>query len=363
MGTVDSCRELEKVRSLRMRYSTMALTRTYHRVAVCLFILSNLIDVAYDTPSPISPDAMQDLPCPEHEWRAQTEQEWIALFLVAEPREWRSVNAVLQQVRIENTSVPLGIGTFACHVVIHALNREISMFRRASLCGSDSTDHQTSSPVFEWHAIRRDYEVALRRWQVMWENEPESSLSPTNPCGPIAFNSTAQLRLAYARLNVDFRPVRRAFSLGFSPAEIADTMASVFPVQRSPSATKAVLHACLALRVPVSIGLNVVARTGFWVWSVQHSLCYFECALLLSMWLQAISECKNLTEEERRVLKLITDIMAETETAEQNAGRLTMNLASGVLRSWAYLFDTSGTTVWKCMPKMAQVLRICADRL
>ena len=46
----------------------------------------------------------------------------------------------------------------------------------------------------------------------MWESEPQSSLSPDNPRGPILFNCTAMLRLAYIRLVSDYSPLRNSFS-------------------------------------------------------------------------------------------------------------------------------------------------------
>jgi hypothetical protein len=120
----------------------------------------------------------------------------------------------------------------------------------------------------------------------------------------------------------------------------------------------------LALRIPVNLGLKVVARTSFWIWSVQHALCYFECALLLANWRQLIEESSNLSEDEQGVLKLVPEVLHASEGDVSSSSYNTpKGLPAAVLRSWARLIDTADTTVWQIMPKMAEVLRLHASRL
>ncbi|KEF61167.1 uncharacterized protein A1O9_02732, partial [Exophiala aquamarina CBS 119918] len=64
--------------------------------------------------------------------------------------------------------------------------------------------------------------------------------------------------------------------------EIGRKLEEMEPIRRNSYKTRAVLYACLALKVPVNLGFEVTAKTKSWIWSVQHALSYFECALLLS---------------------------------------------------------------------------------
>jgi hypothetical protein len=124
------------------------------------------------------------------------------------------------------------------------------------------------------------FERTLKKWQVGWERTPESSLDPTNPYGPVAFSSTALLRLAYIRLHCDLGPHR---ALGTrEPQIIADALEAAPRVVRGPHVSRAVIHAAHALSIPVKIGINFVAHTQTLLWSMQHALVNLECAYLLS---------------------------------------------------------------------------------
>ncbi|CAI4215832.1 unnamed protein product [Parascedosporium putredinis] len=216
---------------------------------------------------------------------------------------------------------------------------------------------------------RRGFIQALRRWQIMWENEPESSLSPDHPEGPILFNSTAMLRLAYVRLVADYAPLRNAFS--FSSPDADFPLESRIPerLPRSAETARAALQAVLALNVPARLGFRVVSRTSFWVWSVQHALSYFECALLLSQWLQSVEHAEaGLSEEEMGIRRMVEEILqfskprlVASSGQQDTAGELPLSVA--VLLLWAELLDTGDTTVWKIMPIMSKVLENYANML
>jgi len=120
----------------------------------------------------------------------------------------------------------------------------------------------------------------LRLWQIGWERAPESSLDPTNPYGPVAFSSTALLRLAYIRLHCDLGPCRGLDTR--DPQVIARSLKAALPLTRSPRLSRAILQAAHALSIPVKIGIKFVAHTQTLLWSMQHSLANLECAFLLS---------------------------------------------------------------------------------
>jgi hypothetical protein len=55
----------------------------------------------------------------------------------------------------------------------------------------------------------------------------------------------------------------------------------------------ALLYATHALSIPVRLGVDRVARSQAFFWSVRHSLCGLECAVLLSKWLSSVSDFVN----------------------------------------------------------------------
>ncbi|KAH8597556.1 hypothetical protein B0O99DRAFT_617677 [Bisporella sp. PMI_857] len=323
------------------------------RITYCLFTLMSLMDIAYDIPSPIYLEDQHGLPCYEAQWKAATEESWNSISKKIVTREWTSVESVIRRLGDESLPTPSNIGMFGCHVIIMTLLERIILFHR-----SCPNEHFGSS------IVRQSYLRALKRWQLMWESEPEASLSPDNPQGPILFNCTAILRVAYIRLVVDFSPIRSRFATYPSPEEIEANIQNLQMPVRGPQTTRAALQACLALRIPVCLGFKVVARTSFWIWSVQHALCYFECALLLANWLQIVQSSHDLSEDEKGVIRLVDEVLnASQSDGYDSQDRISKSFPAAVLSSWARLLDTADTTVWQIMPKMAQVLRLYAARL
>lgn len=149
--------------------------------------------------------------------------------------------------------------------MIQALLQQIWHLRQVLSDESFSTDQQTR------------LEVALQRWQTVWEANAESSLSPRNPHGPLAFNSSALLRLAYVRLCVNFGSLKNVV-LSLNVSAISTAMRQQLgDVQRSQRSAKAALYAIHALRIPVKLGINLPGRLGSPAWSLQHHLYSFEC--------------------------------------------------------------------------------------
>ncbi|KKY20321.1 putative c2h2 transcription factor [Diplodia seriata] len=92
------------------------------------------------------------------------------------------------------------------YILIHALIQHIFFARQTARCHFPTT---TAAPTGDLSPDDiNSLEHALRAWQHGWRRAPESSLDPLSPTGPVAFNSTALLRLAYIRLNIDTGPGR-----------------------------------------------------------------------------------------------------------------------------------------------------------
>lgn len=322
----------------------------------------NLMTIAYDVASQIRIENIHGLPASEAQYAAPDEETWANTIRNSAPQQWLTVESVIQCLgKDDSVPPPKGIGMFACHVVISSLCQSIMLFRK--LYHGD-----TSSEAYI--AGRRRFGRCLRRWQSMCESEPgfgSSVLSPDHPSGPIPFNSSAMLRVAYIRLAADHSSVRGSFAVrGYLPEEqIAAVIASMHePLPRDAYTCRAALQACLALRVPVQLGFSVIARAGFWAWSVQHALSYFECALLLGRWLQAIHGITELTPDEKGILSLLEQILDASPSRSEASPSADHSRSSAgpILRLFIRLLDTGELTVWGLTPKMGRVLTAWSRR-
>lgn len=243
-------------------------------IVYCFF---NLQCIAYDMPPLLlSSEINLNLPCSAIEWKAENVRQW---------RETRRANAhaeitfheALEKLffksRMQANAPP--VSSMGNYCLIHALVQQIFFVRQTTTtrCPSTANNSLKSEDIDELGQ-------ALRAWQVGWERTPESSLDPSNPNGPVVFNSTALLRLAYIRLHSDLGPCRRLETR--DPVRIAAAFNNSPPLVRSPRLGRAVLQSAHALSIPVRIGIAFVARTQTFSWSIQHSLCNLECAFLLS---------------------------------------------------------------------------------
>ena len=140
------------------------------------------------------------------------------------------------------------------YILIGAIIQQIYFVRKTTVWSAPSTMNESLRPE-DIHRLSQ----ALRAWQISWERTPESSLEPNNPHGPIAFNSTAILRLAHIRLHVDLGPCRHLETR--DPRRNAAAFRDFPPLKRSPEIIRAVLQSAHALSIPVKIGIAFVART------------------------------------------------------------------------------------------------------
>lgn len=132
------------------------------------------------------------------------------------------------------------------------------------------------------------YRRALRSWTSVWQQAPESSLDPHNANGPIPFTSSALLGLAYVRLSLNLGPYRRLETR--DPPTIASALCRSPKPERSYRLVPALIYAAHALSIPVRLGIDHIARSQAFFWSVRHSLASLECAVLLSKWLFTLAE-------------------------------------------------------------------------
>lgn len=189
------------------------------------------------------------------------------------------------QVPLSGTMLSSLLSCSAYHRVCHIRLRQVLIILNTQRCQFFLREGSSSVPsVRETRNLRSEdmesLSYALQNWQTRWEHSPESTIHPQSSSGPVAFNSTALLRLAWIRLHSDLGPTRNLASR--DPALIVETFKNSPSLHRHPGLTLALLHAAHALSVPVRLGINYVAKTQTVSWSVQHSLCNLECAIFLS---------------------------------------------------------------------------------
>ncbi|KAK4463001.1 hypothetical protein QBC42DRAFT_223603 [Cladorrhinum samala] len=329
------------------------------RTKFIVFCFFNLHCIVYDIPPLIlNSELHMSLPCSVGEFRAETEPEWKHIK-TGTPQPSSFQDAMRRIFSQEFESEPHS--SLGNYILIHAIIQQIFLTRQTARCsvGSELTAQET-----------KPLENALRHWQLCWERSPESSLDPSDRNGPVAFNSTALLRLAYIRLNIDTGPGR---ALGTrDPSRIAQALRDAPKVRRSPKLTVALLHSVQALSIPIQIGIRLVAKTQTFVWSIQHSLCSLECALLLSMWLETVSASASetcsapqlLTTDEMRVLTLVKTMLDETEFGVSgniwlDTTEMARKLNLGVLRAWATIFR--GSQTWAIVDVIGSSLDLYAE--
>lgn len=94
--------------------------------------------------------------------------------------------------------------------------------------------------------------------------------------------------MAYVRLSLNLGPYRQL--------ETRDPYRIAAALHRSPRPGRnyrlipALIYSAHALSIPVRLGIDHVARSQAFFWSVRHSIAGFECAILLSKWLLSLAD-------------------------------------------------------------------------
>ena len=341
------------------------------RTKLMAYTFINLQSVAYNvSPCMLTSEIRLNTPASQEEWRANTVEAWdearknskIATVCFAEA--FRS----LFQSSEPGASTPIlpscAIGNYA---LMFGILQTIFFLREGSATMPTRQDTRNLRPD-DIESLSQ----ALQNWQSRWENSPESNNDPQSSSGPVAFNSTALLRLAWIRLYSDLGPCRHLASR--NPSVIVEAFKSCPPLQRQASLTPALLHAAHALSVPVRLGIGYVAKTQTLGWSVQHSIANLEGCIFLSKWFETVASTLSttpLTSQELGIIHLIRSIVLESgffreeafapATDEQGWQRLIKHIATAVASLWAEVF--SGTHLFEMVSTIGTSLNIYAKLL
>ncbi|KAH8804590.1 hypothetical protein F5884DRAFT_796594 [Xylogone sp. PMI_703] len=327
-----------------------------HLMVYCFF---NMHTIAFDIPPMMLASELHiDLPCSEREWKACTEQEWKARRKFSFPQQ-NFQEAFKGLFSNDSSSMnDTSFSTLGGHVLIHAVIQQIWLVRNTRLIYQQRDQRSLSADK------TNIFEGALRQWASYWEQNQESSMDPLSPHGPVSFTSTALLRLAYIRLNLNSGLVGSISSWDHNL--IAESFHQSPPLERSNALTRAALHCAHALSVPVKLGINYIARTQVIYWSNQHALCSLECAVLLAKWLEAVAApnpTPPLTAAEEKLLGFVVHLVAETayNVSYEEILLKKERLSAITVRIWARLYQFG--SVWEMVDLIGSSLNTYADLL
>jgi transcription factor-like protein len=292
------------------------------------------------------------LPCSTREWKAMTPQQWLDARRDT-PKEqlyFQDALSMLLKKADGGTSALDPLPTpLANYLLLHGLLQRIYIVRDLSL---PVMDPSAALPAEEVDKL----ESGLRSWTSGWQQAPESSLDPNNESGPIPFTSSSLLGLAYARIYLHLGPYRQLETR--DPISIAKAISASPNVDRSDGVISALLYSIHMLSIPVRLGVDRVARSQAFFWSVRHSLAGLECAVLLSKWLFSLARSVGavpLTDSEDRIVHWVWCIVDEAyavvdfeeefdDDAVTTVEREPAKLGIAVLMIWAYFFKSN--TQW-----------------
>ncbi|PNH44761.1 hypothetical protein VD0004_g2986 [Verticillium dahliae] len=347
-------------------------------IAYCFF---NLCSIAYNMPPLLlTSDLSLFLPYPSRLWRAESAWQWQEARQSCPSVDITVHDAFARLFGRSPQSLPAHITSLGHYVLIHALTQHVFLLKQTSFALSSPFEPQRGLKPDDVEEVLQ----ALRVWQTSFEHRHQlraaesAHMGPndTFPGGPVAFNATALLRLAYIRLYTDITPSRSLETRDHML--IASSLSNTPLLVRSLRLQKAVFQAIHALSMLVKAGVNYVARTKSLEWSIQHSLGNFECAVLLSKWLLTLSSIgpndQPVSTDEKNFLEMIRRMLDETEFAvpidpslggpaanppsnmEALAGDSTRlrQLAAAVIRLWAETFK--GTHIFDLVRVMGSSL-------
>ncbi|KAJ5562904.1 hypothetical protein N7535_002649 [Penicillium sp. DV-2018c] len=327
------------------------------RTRLIAFCFIHVHSIAYNAyPSLRSSEIHLRLPCSTAEWTASTAAEWEAAQRERGPQQLFFQDALALLLQKSRSAVPLDPipAPLGNYILLHGLLQRIHLVSELSLPNGNQS---TSLPTEELNKLER----ALRSWTSVWQQAPESSLDPHNANGPIPFTSSAFLGLAYVRLSLNLGPHRRLETR--DPTIIATALRRSPRPERSYRLIPALIYAAHALSIPVRLGIDHIARSQAFFWSVRHSLASIETAVLLSKWLFTIAEAgpdQSLSENESRILRWTRCIVEEAymsidiDESETPPDLEPASLALAVLKLWARLFGTN--TQWPFINVLGQSL-------
>jgi len=237
--------------------------RTYY----CVYCFFSQLCMTFDIPTNITnADPRLSLPCSEAEWRASDPESWCILHNSANAPPTPSFQDALRDLftpsssSTSKTATGIRYSHFGLFIMIKAICMQLWARLKLRVAESD-----IKLP---------NIECAIDQWQRAWGADPDCSMSPTSPHGPLSFNASALYRMANVRLFRDYSRVKASFRM-LDVERIIPVMAENVSGSgwvRHQEMMRAVLPATLQLQIPIKMGIKLVSRTAASIWSLEHVL-------------------------------------------------------------------------------------------
>ncbi len=238
-------------------------------IAYCFF---NLCSIAYNTPPLLlTSEVNLYLPNPSRMWRAESAWHWQEARQSYPHVEIPLQDAFSRLLNRPSQGPPSPATSLGNYVLIHALIQHIFLLKQTSFASLSPFDIHRGLKTEDVEEVSQ----ALRVWTIGFEQHRQLRANEAGQGaenyqgGPVAFNSTALLRLAYIRLHTELSPSRSLETRDH--VLIASAFSGSPLLVRSPRLVRAVVQAIHALSMLVKMGVNYVARTKSSEWSMQHS--------------------------------------------------------------------------------------------
>lgn len=285
-----SSRETTKRYATLIQLGLFSVITDLPRVLCGIFILSNMLTIAYDIAPFLS--VTQDLdiciPEPDQNWQATSAQQWEELSSPYRNTDLPTVRDVLIYLVFNKpasayTPAYTAIfndrtiwSGFATTVVIHAVN--IHMWHIMQ-CTQSLAVFSAENDLIRQSAILQTEKALARCQDFLSIHQPVKDLTSDSSEGLHIFNCKALLRAAYVRLFTGEGSFDRMLLLNENEDQITAKIRAYVrtPQRRDPFLTKSIAKAYEALSTPVNAGYLLVKRTAAFSWSIQHPLAGWDC--------------------------------------------------------------------------------------
>lgn len=341
------------------------------RTKLAAYTFLNLHSIVYNIAPKLMTAQMGNLllPSPESHWQAMNNSDWLAARQREPHHEIDFRTAFANLCREQPASEFLGKSTtFGNYVLIHGIVQQVFLCRHSLM---DFSSRSAGALPSETVA---NIQKSLRKWQQTWDTTNGASVDPGSPHGPLSFNSIALFRIALVRLHFNLGPYRGLETR--NPVYIAQSLYRSPVLPLSQVACRVVSQLVHALGVIIRIGIEFVAKTQAFSWSILHPICNLECACFLSKWLLALSDAlfkrQELSTTEKHLLQVIMSILTEAEASSDSAsysvfslsettGLSVRRMAIASVRIWAQIF--SGANVFDIVNPIGEALHLYASLL
>jgi hypothetical protein len=227
--------------------------------------------MTFEIPSTIpNSEPELSLPCSEAEWQAPDPDSWFSLHNSPNAPPTPSYTDALHNLFAPTDDTnPVGIrySHFGSFIMINAICSQLWTHLKVR--------------AVDPHIKLTSIEFAINQWQRAWGADPDCSMSPTSPHGPLSFNASALYRMANVRLFRDYSRLKASFR-SLDVERIIPVMADHISGTgwiRNQDMMRAIMPAILQLQIPIKMGIKLVARTAALMWSVEHVLCAIESGI------------------------------------------------------------------------------------